>query len=333
MSDTIYTQLITQATLAPSGHNTQPWRFSIQDDGTIRIAPDLCRTLPIVDSDNRELFISLGCAAENLVLAASEHGYAAQVRSDETTGTICVHLEKQAVEPNPLAAQIARRQTNRSLYSAQRIPDDIVDRLRQVPAEAGTHIFLYANGTPSCALIGEYILQANALQMRNPAFKQELKKWLRYNKKHQDQTRDGLSYAVFGAPNVPRWIAEIAMSFAMRERPQHQSCQQQISHTSRFALFALKRQTIGHWIDLGRTLQRFLLASTAQNIAHSYLNQPCEERAVAEKMAQSLSLDASPAILIRLGYAAPRPYSLRRNVADVIAVDDRTSNARSPGTA
>ena len=48
--------------------------------------------------------------------------------------------------------------------------------------------------------------------MQNEAFKSELKSWMRFNKKHQDQTHDGLSYAVFGAPNVPRFIAEVVMS-------------------------------------------------------------------------------------------------------------------------
>ena len=259
----------------------------------------------------------MGCAAENLVLAAGGQGYAARVHSNETTGRIRIHLEKQAVEPDPLAAQIARRQTNRSLYSARRIPDDVIARLQQTPVETGTHIYLYANGTPPYTQISGHILQADALQMRNPAFKQELKTWLRYNKKHQDQTRDGLSYAVFGAPNVPRWIAEIVMSLAMRESAQRNSCRKQINRTSHFALFTLERQTVSHWINLGRSLQRFLLAATAHNLAHSYLNQPCEERTVAEKMAQTLSLNTSPAILIRLGYAAPRPYSLRRNIADV----------------
>ena len=141
---------------------------------------------------------------------------------------------------------------------------------------------------------------------------------MRYNKKHQDSTRDGLSYTAFGAPNVPRWLAEIAMSFAMREAPQHKSCQQQINHASHFALFTLEQNGIPHWINLGRTLQRFLLTATAQNIAHSYLNQPCEERQIVQNMAQALSLNTLPVILLRLGYAAPRPYSLRRKLADVI---------------
>ncbi len=42
----------------------------------------------------------------------------------------------------------------------------------------------------------------------SPAFKAELRQWMRYNRKHQDETADGLSYAVFGAPNLPRFMAE-----------------------------------------------------------------------------------------------------------------------------
>ena len=57
--------LIEQAVKAPSGHNTQPWMFRISET-EIDICPDYSRALPVVDPDNRELFVSLGCAAENL---------------------------------------------------------------------------------------------------------------------------------------------------------------------------------------------------------------------------------------------------------------------------
>jgi hypothetical protein len=43
--------LIRLATLAPSGHNTQPWRFTVSDMG-IRIRPDLSRRTSVVDPDD-----------------------------------------------------------------------------------------------------------------------------------------------------------------------------------------------------------------------------------------------------------------------------------------
>lgn len=65
--------LIRFATLAASGHNTQPWRFGVDGD-SIMMLPDLTRRTPVVDPDNHHLFASLGCAAENLVIAARARG-------------------------------------------------------------------------------------------------------------------------------------------------------------------------------------------------------------------------------------------------------------------
>ena len=52
------------ATLAPNGHNTQPWRFRVGQN-RIEIVPDFSRRTPIVDPDDHHIFVSLGCAAEN----------------------------------------------------------------------------------------------------------------------------------------------------------------------------------------------------------------------------------------------------------------------------
>ncbi|MEO8133510.1 MAG: hypothetical protein ABI831_06015 [Betaproteobacteria bacterium] len=61
--------LVRQAILAPSSHNTQCWRFQIAEK-SISIAPDLKRRCPAVDPDDHHLFVSLGCATENMVHAA-----------------------------------------------------------------------------------------------------------------------------------------------------------------------------------------------------------------------------------------------------------------------
>ena len=122
--------LIEAAVRAPSGHNSQPWQFALGDD-RITIAPDFSRRLSAVDPDNRELFISLGCATENLSLAAAHFGYATQTTlADDCTVHIALHQQPEPTkqpENEALYAQIPRRQTNRATYNGSPIPPAQLD--------------------------------------------------------------------------------------------------------------------------------------------------------------------------------------------------------------
>lgn len=77
--------LVHYATLAPSSHNTQCWRFRA-DGGSLVISPDLSRRCPVVDPDDHHLYASLGCAAENVVQAAPAFGRTATVAFDSGGG-------------------------------------------------------------------------------------------------------------------------------------------------------------------------------------------------------------------------------------------------------
>ena len=59
--DALLRSLVEYAALAPSGHNTQPWRFRLRGGGAELLA-DRTRALPVVDPDDRELVISCGAA-------------------------------------------------------------------------------------------------------------------------------------------------------------------------------------------------------------------------------------------------------------------------------
>jgi hypothetical protein len=103
-------ELVRYATLAPSSHNTQCWTFQLQDRGIV-IAPDLSRRCPIVDPDEHHLFVSLGCASENLTHAALANGLQADVRFDPTgAGAVAVGLEATHASSSALFQAITERQ-------------------------------------------------------------------------------------------------------------------------------------------------------------------------------------------------------------------------------
>ena len=313
--------LVKQAVKAPSGHKTQPWKFH-RDGSVVEIHPDFDRKLPVVDPDNRELFVSLGCAAENFCLAAQTKGYKSAVSVGDK-GVITVSLAEEAgVKPSPLFNQIDARQTNRSVYNGEEIALDVLKKLQSIRSEKGISVHYYARQTKQFNDIEQYVLQGNTNQMQNEAFKAELKSWMRFNKKHQDQTLDGLSYAVFGAPNVPRWMAEPIMSMAINAKTQNKADREKIASASHLVLFTTRENSRCEWVDLGRTLQRFLLTATELGIAHAYLNQPNEQPEIAAEMAKTLDLDGEyPTILLRIGYGKQQAYSKRRPVEDVIIED------------
>lgn len=86
-------ELVRYATLAPSSHNTQCWKFAVEGQG-ITILPDLSRRCPMVDPDHHHLYVSLGCAAENLVQAAQALGLRGEVRFDSARDAVMVARER-----------------------------------------------------------------------------------------------------------------------------------------------------------------------------------------------------------------------------------------------
>ena len=143
-----YLFMIEQATKAPSGHNTQPWLFRIVEAG-IEIHPEKTKALSIVDGNRREMFISLGCATENLCLAAQTKGYSAQVNIADN-GNITVKLQPNAgvITPSSIIVQIGKRQTNRSIYTGQLIPEEMIHKLLSIPKAATVKLHCLKIGTP-----------------------------------------------------------------------------------------------------------------------------------------------------------------------------------------
>ena len=68
--------LVRSAILAASPHNTQPWLFKVTPSA-IELHIDTGRNVGALDPFLREEHIGMGCALENLLLAAPANGYAA----------------------------------------------------------------------------------------------------------------------------------------------------------------------------------------------------------------------------------------------------------------
>ena len=310
--------LIRYATLAANGHNTQPWRFSVSDD-RIGILPDFARRTPIVDPDDHHLFVSLGCAAENLLIAAGAHGRpgAIATRSGEEA-MIEIDLARASTQTSALYEAIPKRQSTRADYDGRSLSADDLRRLENAAAIDGVSlVFILDRDRRETVL--DFVTLGNDAQMDDPAFVSELKQWIRFSASSAVDRGDGLFAACTGNPTVPTWLGNILFDWVFDKASERDRYARQLRSSAGIAVFVGDRQDSDGWINVGRSFQRFALQATALGIRHAHVNQPVEVPAVRADIARWLDIgDARPDLMIRFGYAPPMPMSLRRPVDDVI---------------
>lgn len=314
-------EMIYHATLAPSGHNTQPWLFSIETN-SVFIYPDYSRRLAIVDPDDHALFISLGCALENLIIAANHAGYRAQVNyfpPEKDKECIKVTLYKEETEGDTdLFNAIPNRQSNRSKYDGNPIPSADLEELEKAGKMDGVSLRIFTDAKELEPII-ELVKEANILQFQDQSFIRELIQWIRFSKKEALTRRDGLNAASMGLPFVPTILGKFIISHFATPNGEAEKCARLIRGSSGLILFIAKSNDKKSWINVGRSFERVALKATVLNIKHAHLNMPCEVLDVRKKLQRHLGLEnAHPLLLVRIGYANPRPKSFRRAVEDVL---------------
>jgi hypothetical protein len=308
-------EIIRYATLAANGHNTQPWKFALRQDA-IEIHADTSRHLPVVDPENRELWISLGSALENLLLAARAAGYAPTVAYPHGADLIRVQLTLDTPQGGPLFDAIPLRQTTRSVYDDRPLPSADLDTLQSLPLEPGVSLrFLSAPAEMETALAA--INEGNLRQYADRAFVEELITWLRFNKKEALAELDGLYSRCSGNPTAPRWLGRM---FVSGTKPQQQADAdaEKFRSSAGAVVIVTAADDKAAWVRAGQVYERLTLQMTALNIKSALLNQPIEVAELRPQFQTAIGLDAAPQLLVRFGYADPLPRSMRRPVEQVL---------------
>ena len=311
------TELVRYAALAASGHNTQPWRFRLSD-GAVDILPDLTRRTPAVDPDDHHLFVSLGCAAENLRIAAAATGRPGELALGADGRSLRYSFTSGAAQPDPLFAAIPARRSSRTIYDGHPIPPSALARLRQATTAPGVAFHLLTD-RPSLDRVRELVVAGNTAQMADPAFMAELKHWLRFNPRAALRQGDGLFSASSGSPVLPDGLGGLAFDrffTAASENPRYEA---QIASSAAVAVFVAERSDPAHWIAVGRACQRLMLAATGLGLRHAFVNQPVEVAALRPELAALVGEgDKRPNLVLRLGFGPTLPLSPRRSVEAVI---------------
>lgn len=308
------------AVMAPSTHNTQPWRFRLGGEHVDLLA-DRTRSLPIADPHDRELTISCGACLLHLRVALRHVGWNAAVTSipdpaePDLLATVRLGTpEAPTAADEALFDAISSRHTSRSPFRETQVGGDMLAQLQAAAATEGASLHLI-EGKGRRLAVAHLVADADRMQTSDIGYRRELAGWVHPNRSVRT---DGLPGSVFGLGDTLSY----AGPFALRSfdwGPIRSAHDRRITLGSPvLAVLVTPGDRPDDWLDAGQALGRLWLHAAANGVMASFLNQPIELPELRPSLARAADVQGCPQLLLRLGYAETSKTTPRRPVSDVL---------------
>lgn len=306
--------LVASAALAPSSHNTQPWRFAITKN-SIHLYADRTRALPVNDPDDRELVISCGCALLNLRVAAAQACIPLSIEilpngqdRDLLATARFEQVKTKRKEPTGLHAAMAGRRTCRKRFKESAVPESVSRDLAEAGSVEGVRLEVVTSNAIRKE-IASLVEVGDSVQWANPNWRRELAAWM-----HSRRDGDGLPIPGLFAPLVRTVVRGFDMGNWIGTKDKRLAEESPV-----LAVLGTESDDVDDWIRAGQGLQRVLLAAHRHEMQASYLNQPVQVSTLRPKLQHLIYSAGCPQIVLRIGY--PRKIvsaTPRRQVREIL---------------
>jgi nitroreductase len=315
MSEFSWAATVAIATLAPSSHNTQPWRFRITEAG-IDLLADRTRALPVNDPDDRELVISCGAALFNLRCAVAVSGRAVEVSllpdGDEPDWLASVRPTAAKADDHLglLATLAPERRTWRLPFAARPVAAEAIDALCDAAAAEGARLAPIL-GEDRRAEVAALVAEGDRIQWHDPHWRRELAMWM-----HPRRSGDGLTVPALAQPIAQAVVRTFDLGNGVAAKDRDLA-----THSPLLAVLATDGDDPADWLRAGQALQRALLVAVELGLQASYLNQPVEVAELRPRLAALAGESGAPQLLLRIGHPdGALPAAPRRPLEEVVDV-------------
>jgi nitroreductase len=310
----VIAELLRTAALAPSMHNTQPWRFGFaRDSQTIELYADPSRTLSHSDPNGRAVHIACGAALFNLRLAVAVAGREPVVRllPDDAEPLLLAALRlggphRAGQTELELHAAIPDRHTNRYPFSNRAVPPGVLAELLEAAAAEGATLHLPDHAEAARLLY--LVRDAERTLQAEPGYQAELARWV-----GGARGSDGIPDSALG-PHDPGGTTPVRDFLAGHHQPVSYAW---FEDNPQLAVLSTPSSSRADWLRAGQALQRVLLAATSHGIATCPLTQPLETPD-AWLVPDPRTGSDIPQMVLRLGYGLPVPATPRRPVSEIL---------------
>lgn len=297
--------LLRYAILAPSGHNTQPWKFGVSDE-FISVYPEPARRLPVADPEDRELRLSLGASIGTLEVAAQRFGMGCDLQPvpdgapENSLATVRLTSGGEiSSELRALFGAITKRHTNRFPYEEKKLSGQDVEALQGVAGSSETPVMVITDDERQGA-VAHLAAEGDILRMSDRAFRSELSRWIRPN---SGRGGTGITADALGVPylgGVTPWLIATFNS----GKSQGKKSLDLVSNAGA-AVVICGMDTTESLLKAGITLARLLLTGTNRGIQFSFFSLAVEVPELRQRIKDVLGIGQLPQLLLRAGYAQP----------------------------
>lgn len=307
--------LVRYGVLAPSSHNSQPWRFQVEGQA-LHVYLDRSRWLPVADSDARELHISVGCAIENVLIAAEHFELAPEctllpVPDDPDLAARIEFTESNepsAHRPPELFAMLTVRHTNRRYYEGRPILPEVIERLRGICVEPGIAFHIITKSTIK-SVFTDLVVRADELEQADPAYRKELGYWIGKGVFKTGWLKSQIGRFLFTYFNMAPTLIKLD-KMAMKSAPA-------------FAILASAGDDHASQLVVGQVYQRICLLGASLDVWCQPMSQLLHIPTIKSQVQGMFPVpNMVPQHPFRMGYSKPEDkLSTRRPFAEVFFAD------------
>ncbi len=277
--------LVSSAILASNPHNSQPWLFRVEES-RVDLFADRWLNIGAMDPFFREMYIGLGCALENLLLAAEANGYAHRLTlmpdASDPTHVARVELSPGETSVSDLYRAIPDRHTDRAAYDTERPVDEVtLDALARLGAgDPSVGVLLFA-GEEERRRVGDLVLRATEAIVADEEQSHDSHEWFRHDwdELQRERYRDGVTMDASGNPALARAAGKMLPPLSAEGANSYwlDGTRTGVRTAAAFGIITVRDgQSNAQRIRAGRLWQRMHLWSTTRGLAMQPVNQPHE---------------------------------------------------------
>ncbi len=317
-----FVEILYYASLAPSGHNTQPWSVRVLAPDNFIIGSNTDRWLHGVDPGNREILLSIGAFLENLITAAGNYGYDVEYKviSEKPIDQdiLDVKLKRKIPLNFPMELLKERRTVRKGHLTRELASSDMM----ALSSFFGERLSYFSFSSPGGRYLREGVIEANRIQAFRDEAQLELANWIRWSDSEARRHRNGLTPESMELNGITGWYARHFMNrnSVMRKDFRERTVEiarEQTTNCGGWLVVTSSDSSVPSLIETGRSFEKMLFEARRRMIAIHPMSQMLEEDPFKHQVAAALKISGPVQFILRASYIDkyPAPVSLRMPVA------------------